>query len=225
MSLIFPSSPTLNQIFTSNNRSWKWDGVKWVLVVASVLESSLGNITHTTSNTSTNIAANEWLTITAAGQEVTLPDPVNENTICYISVGDFTNTDIDPGSNTIKNQSGVHTLDSTWSTTGFIFKGGTWRPFRGGVVGTPGNYNHTTTAVNKTIAHLEWLTVTASSTEIDLPTDPAENTICYISVENFEDTIVDPGTKPINGINQPRILNLAWSSTGFIYKSNNWRSL
>jgi ethanolamine utilization protein EutA (predicted chaperonin) len=25
----FPSNPTLNQVFTLNNRSWLWDGIRW----------------------------------------------------------------------------------------------------------------------------------------------------------------------------------------------------
>ena len=26
----FPNNPTLNQVFTSGNKSWQWDGVKWI---------------------------------------------------------------------------------------------------------------------------------------------------------------------------------------------------
>ena len=28
--LNFPNSPTLNDIYTENNASWKWDGTSWI---------------------------------------------------------------------------------------------------------------------------------------------------------------------------------------------------
>lgn len=31
--LNFPSSPTLNQIYTANGNSWKWDGTTWVSIL------------------------------------------------------------------------------------------------------------------------------------------------------------------------------------------------
>ena len=31
MATIFPLSPTLNQTFTSNGITWKWDNSKWAL--------------------------------------------------------------------------------------------------------------------------------------------------------------------------------------------------
>lgn len=34
--LDFPSSPTTNQIYTANNRSWLWNGTTWVSVTQSV---------------------------------------------------------------------------------------------------------------------------------------------------------------------------------------------
>ena len=32
----FPNSPTLNQIFSSGGKSWRWDGTAWVMVVSLV---------------------------------------------------------------------------------------------------------------------------------------------------------------------------------------------
>ena len=29
MSIVFPTTPTLNQVFTSGNRSWTWNGIAW----------------------------------------------------------------------------------------------------------------------------------------------------------------------------------------------------
>lgn len=42
--LNFPSSPTLNQVYTANNRSWIWDGTSWVSVAA-VTGGSINNTT------------------------------------------------------------------------------------------------------------------------------------------------------------------------------------
>ena len=35
MSYSFPPSPTVGQIYTSNGRSWKWNGVQWTAVAVS----------------------------------------------------------------------------------------------------------------------------------------------------------------------------------------------
>jgi hypothetical protein len=32
----FPNSPSLNQIFNSGGKSWRWDGTAWVMVVSLV---------------------------------------------------------------------------------------------------------------------------------------------------------------------------------------------
>lgn len=34
----FPSSPTLNDIHTQNNKSWQWNGTSWVALGSSVPE-------------------------------------------------------------------------------------------------------------------------------------------------------------------------------------------
>jgi hypothetical protein len=43
----FPNSPTLNQVFSSGGKSWRWDGTAWVMVVSLVevnVEPSTTNI-------------------------------------------------------------------------------------------------------------------------------------------------------------------------------------
>ena len=43
----FPNSPTLNQVFNSGGKSWRWDGTAWVMVVSLVevnVEPSTTNI-------------------------------------------------------------------------------------------------------------------------------------------------------------------------------------
>lgn len=36
MAIDFPNTPTLNQVFTASNRSWKYDGEKWVGISSDV---------------------------------------------------------------------------------------------------------------------------------------------------------------------------------------------
>ena len=31
MALDFPNSPTLGQVYTAANKSWTWDGYKWII--------------------------------------------------------------------------------------------------------------------------------------------------------------------------------------------------
>lgn len=40
MSYSFPPSPTVGQIYTSNGRSWKWNGVQWTAVAVSTPSSA-----------------------------------------------------------------------------------------------------------------------------------------------------------------------------------------
>jgi hypothetical protein len=39
--LAFPSSPSVNDIFTSGNRSWKWTGARWAVIPVLVPPSRL----------------------------------------------------------------------------------------------------------------------------------------------------------------------------------------
>jgi hypothetical protein len=34
--LNFPSSPSLNDLYSANGKTWKWNGVSWVVVPANV---------------------------------------------------------------------------------------------------------------------------------------------------------------------------------------------
>ena len=40
MSYSFPPSPTVGQIYTSNGRTWKWNGVQWTAVAVSTPSSA-----------------------------------------------------------------------------------------------------------------------------------------------------------------------------------------
>ena len=50
----FPNSPTLNQIFNSGGKSWRWDGNAWLLIASEVeinLELSETNLDGGTPST------------------------------------------------------------------------------------------------------------------------------------------------------------------------------
>ena len=42
--LAFPSSPSLDDIFTSGNRSWKWTGARWAVIPVLVPPSRLSGV-------------------------------------------------------------------------------------------------------------------------------------------------------------------------------------
>ena len=37
MALDFPSSPSVEQTYTSGGKTWKWDGLKWVAISAAAI--------------------------------------------------------------------------------------------------------------------------------------------------------------------------------------------
>jgi hypothetical protein len=57
----FPNSPSLNQTFTSGVQTWRWDGVSWNLVIATVVgatgptgpQGAASNVTGPTGATGT----------------------------------------------------------------------------------------------------------------------------------------------------------------------------
>lgn len=40
MAINFPDSPTLNQVFSSEGKTWKWSGVRWEILVVDQAELS-----------------------------------------------------------------------------------------------------------------------------------------------------------------------------------------
>jgi hypothetical protein len=76
MAINFPGSPTLNQIFTSGSRSWKWDGSKWVSQYGanakdlSNLDSNLVPSANVTYDLGT--ADNAWRDLYLSGSSINL---------------------------------------------------------------------------------------------------------------------------------------------------------
>ena len=57
MAIIFPPSPTLNDVFTAGDRQWKWNGTSWQSIVAGESDPTMGGDLSGTASTA-QIAAN-----------------------------------------------------------------------------------------------------------------------------------------------------------------------
>lgn len=75
----------------------------------------------------------------------------------------------------------------------------------------------TSTAVSKTLADREWVTVTAAGRTITLPASPTAGMECRVSVGEFADTLVNYG-----GADTWRI-NAAGATVTFAYNGTKWR--
>lgn len=92
MAYSFPPSPTVGQIYTSNGRSWKWNGVQWTAVAVSSPTSApvyisvapppnpvAGSLWYDSNNSNLNI----WYTDLNGGQWVSVvpypEDTINQN--------------------------------------------------------------------------------------------------------------------------------------------------
>lgn len=62
--LNFPTSPTLNQVFTSNGKSWRWDGTAWKTFNTTSISSGGTGLTSIT-------AGNAFLSSNSAGTALT----------------------------------------------------------------------------------------------------------------------------------------------------------
>ena len=69
MAIVFPTSPTLNEEFTADNKTWIWDGEKWVFYSVSP-ETLSAESPVTYSTTTRTIGINQSL-ITIAQSQVT----------------------------------------------------------------------------------------------------------------------------------------------------------
>lgn len=95
MAINFPSAPALNQTFTADNKTWKWDGLAWAadssaitLPVGIPSGGTTGQALVKTSNTD---YAGQWATLFGGGLNkvevvAVLPVPTDANTL-YIVTG------------------------------------------------------------------------------------------------------------------------------------------
>ena len=49
--LNFPASPSIDDLYTANGSTWKWDGTSWNVVPANVLLANLGDVSITSVTT------------------------------------------------------------------------------------------------------------------------------------------------------------------------------
>lgn len=88
------------------------------------------------------------------------------------------------------------------------------------------SYTATVTAINKTLVSGEFCAVTASSTTLTLPSSPAAGDAVYISIGNFDDTVINRNGSNIMGVAEDLTLDKAYVGLTFIYSgdaSQGWR--
>lgn len=84
-------------------------------------------------------------------------------------------------------------------------------------------YTYTTTATSKTLVDRERVTVTAAGQTITLPASPTDGTEVWISVGDFDDTIIARNGYTIAGVADDRIINKANTTVGLYYHGGTWR--
>lgn len=84
--------------------------------------------TYTTTATSKAIIDRERCAVTAPGQTITLPTAA-AGLECWVSVGDFADTQIDPNGATIMGQPDNRTINTAYATVGLYCDGSDWRAF------------------------------------------------------------------------------------------------
>lgn len=84
--------------------------------------------TYTTTATSKAIIDRERCAVTASGQTITLPTAAAALE-CWVSVGNFDDTQINPNGATIMGQSDNRTINTAYATVGLYCDGSDWRAF------------------------------------------------------------------------------------------------
>lgn len=77
MPLDFPTSPTLNEIYTFGGRSWKWNGTAWDVYSATSVVNTLNGLTGTV-----GLSAGSNITVTSAGNTITISSSASGGGIC-----------------------------------------------------------------------------------------------------------------------------------------------
>lgn len=136
--LNFPASPSVDDLYTANGSTWKWDGTSWNVVPANALLSTLGDVsltsptsgqvlkydgtewindtdtagfTTTVTATSTTASAGDHIHVTAATQTITLPASPSAGDRVAVTVENFTDTVVARNGNVIMDLSEDFTID------------------------------------------------------------------------------------------------------------------
>lgn len=108
--LNFPPSPTLNQTYSANGKTWSWDGVSWNSNNISILPTVVNVSTATYSSTATTGTVVLFCDTTANTVTVNLPTAVGNLAVFYIKKTASANTlVIDPA--------GTETIDASTTVT------------------------------------------------------------------------------------------------------------
>jgi hypothetical protein len=133
--LNFPAAPSVNDLYTANGSTWKWDGTSWNVVPANALLSTLEDVsltspasgqvlqydgtewvnaavfTTTVTATSTTASAGDHIHVTAATQTITLPASPSAGDRVAVTVENFTDTVVARNGNVIMDLSEDFTID------------------------------------------------------------------------------------------------------------------
>lgn len=119
MASIFPGSPSLNDIFTSNGTTWQWNGEAWT-VVASDGQTFTNVITSPSSQTITADSPTDTLTI-AAGTNISVSANASNDTLTISSTIDVSSLEVDTQS--LINTASAAAYASASGYTNFIVDG------------------------------------------------------------------------------------------------------
>jgi hypothetical protein len=133
--LNFPASPSVDDLYTANGSTWKWDGTSWNVVPANALLSTLEDVsltspasgqvlqydgtewvnaavfTTTVTATSTTASAGDHIHVTAATQTITLPASPSAGDRVAVTVENFTDTVVARNGNVIMDLAEDFTID------------------------------------------------------------------------------------------------------------------
>lgn len=75
MAINFPDTPEVDQAFTSGDKTWKWTGTRWEIVVVGATGGSIPSI-EVSSDTTLDVQTKHFVD-TSASRTLTLPDMPN----------------------------------------------------------------------------------------------------------------------------------------------------
>jgi len=84
---------------------------------------------YTETSVNKTLSPMERCTVLVSGLTITLPSNPIEGTECWISVGEFTDTVVDPNGSSIMSLADTRIINRKSATVGFYYSSGTWRAF------------------------------------------------------------------------------------------------
>lgn len=146
--LNFPASPSVDDLYTANGKTWEWDGASWNIVPPNAKLSTLEDVsltsptsgqvlkydgtewvndtdaagfTTTVTATSTTASVGDHIHITAATQTITLPASPSAGDRVAVTVENFTDTVVARNGNVIMDLAEDFTIDVANMGLTFIY--------------------------------------------------------------------------------------------------------